>query len=289
MRLLGVIFLVGILFLSTLHPLLAAREDGGEEKKEGEAAEGKEAKEGGKEAKEGEEKADKKGKKDHHKGDAAAAAAAAGATGVATGVKTVTDPTVELPIQLQRAEDLLAKMTTELGNTKSWAKSVHDLIQNYQFKYTKSLVDIKAQEKKIERLRKLVSVIKKANLRNVFQQSLSKATAELDELSVRDGAKSKYEPVVDKIAALRKDLSKLHDEKVDKVAKHAADEIDDAVATTIPPNSNDALKAMLTNADGSTNKQPDGAVKKEKGKKKDGKTKKGGKAAPAAPAAPAKK
>jgi len=61
----------------------------------------------------------------------------------------------ELDAKLARASDLLNKMQTDVTTEKDWAKSVHDIIENYQFKYSKSLSDIAEREKRVAKLKEV--------------------------------------------------------------------------------------------------------------------------------------
>jgi len=71
------------------------------------------------------------------------------------------DPRVEsLVAALSKSEKLLAKMTRDLDAETLWTKNVYDIIQNYEYKYLKTLKDIKVRGKKIQQLAKLVDSLK---------------------------------------------------------------------------------------------------------------------------------
>jgi len=138
-------------------------------------------------------------------------------------------------------------MQTDVASAREWARTVYDVIQNYQFKYTKTLNDIRHREKKIERLRNLVELMKSAHLHTIVESDLLKAAQELDELSARDtsGDSSKYDTAKSEINTVEDTLSEMNKAKVSSVSNDAALKIHEALTTELPPPSNDGLKNLL--------------------------------------------
>jgi len=212
---------------------------------------------------------------------AAAPAAAAGAAAVpgAPGAPALTDPAAadaqiaglavkpsdafdagalqplpfgqELDAKLSRASDLLNKMETDVSTEKDWAKSVHDIIENYQFKYSKSLSDIAEREKRVAKLKEVKDQITQARLHTGVEEDMDKATKDLDDLTSRLGADAPaskdYSDLKNKVSKIKKKLDALSPNRAAN-AKDADQKIDDAVAPLIPPASTDALTPLVNGA-----------------------------------------
>lgn len=90
---------------------------------------------------------------------------------------------LDIDRRIKQAEDLLNRMVWQLNRETSWANSVHDIIQNYQYKYTKVhgflacaslchlavqvLSNIKKHSTSTQKMRDLVGALKKARLHEV--------------------------------------------------------------------------------------------------------------------------
>jgi len=68
---------------------------------------------------------------------------------------------LDLDRRIKQTEDLLNRMVWQLNRETSWANSVHDIIQNYQYKYTKVLSGIKKHTERTSQMRSLLSQLKK--------------------------------------------------------------------------------------------------------------------------------
>jgi hypothetical protein len=158
----------------------------------------------------------------------------------------------DLDAKLARANELLAKMQSDVSTEKDWAKSVHDIIENYQFKYSKSLADIAEREKRVAKLKQVQDQLSQARLHTGVEDAMDKATKDLDEITSRLGPDADttkdYTSVKNKITKLKKKLDQLAPTRASN-ALNADAKIDDAVAASIPPASTDALAPLVTSAD----------------------------------------
>jgi len=156
-----------------------------------------------------------------------------------------------LDTKLSRASDLLNKMETDVTTEKDWAKSVHDIIENYQFKYSKSLSDIAEREKRVAKLKEVKDQITQARLHTGVEEDMDKATKDLDDLTSRLGADAPaskdYSDLKNKVTKIKKKLDALSPNRAAN-AKDADQKIDDAVAPLIPPASTDALAPLVNGA-----------------------------------------
>jgi len=157
----------------------------------------------------------------------------------------------ELDSKLSRASDLLNKMETDVSTEKDWAKGIHDVIENYQFKYSKSLSDIAEREKRVAKLKEVKDQITQARLHTGVEEDMDKATKDLDDLTSRLGADAPaskdYSELKNKVTKIKKKLDALSPNRAAN-AKDADQKIDDAVAPLIPPASTDALTPLVNGA-----------------------------------------
>jgi len=157
----------------------------------------------------------------------------------------------ELDTKIARAGDLLNKMQSDVSTEKDWAKSVHDIIENYQFKYSKSLSDIAEREKRVTKLKVVKDQLTQARLHTGIEEDMDAATKNLDDLTSRLGpdapATKDYGDLKNKVTKLKKKLDALSPNRAAN-AKDADQKIDDAVAPTVPPASNDALAPLVNGA-----------------------------------------
>jgi len=99
------------------------------------------------------------------------------------GTASLSTLNLDLDRRIKDTESLLNRMVWQLNRETAWANSVHDIIQNYQYKYSKVLQNIKQHGAAAAQLRELVSTLRKARLHEVLEHDLAKATDELTELS----------------------------------------------------------------------------------------------------------
>jgi len=133
-----------------------------------------------------------------------------------------------LTASLTKATTLLHKMQRDVESEKVWTKNVFDIIQNYQYKYLKTVKDVHEREQKIGKLESLVKLIKQSTLHASVQRELSKASKQLRELVTRAGGPSEvtgryYESVSERMNNLKAQLTsmprptELHSETISKM------------------------------------------------------------------------
>jgi len=201
-----------------------------------------------------------------------------------------------LDSSLKKAVALMHKMHRDVEAEKVWTKNVYDIIQNYQYKYLKTIEDVKQREKKLAKMEKLVELLKASTLHAGVEHELQKAENALSELVKRAGTKGKlYGRITRRMAKLKQALNEvqtprqLHSETTAKIKK--------ILHNDIPPVSSDALSKLVGAEDEEEEAQPAPTPKKDNKKKpapaskKDNKNKKKDKkkAAPKKAGAPAKR
>uniref|UniRef100_A0A7S0L8Y5 Uncharacterized protein n=1 Tax=Coccolithus braarudii TaxID=221442 RepID=A0A7S0L8Y5_9EUKA len=165
-------------------------------------------------------------------------------------ISAVTQDSMKLGVdkRIQQTDDLLNRMVWQLNRETSWANSVHDIIQNYQYKYTKVLSNIKKHSGSIKKMRELLTTLKKARLHEILERDLTHATKELQELAATSSETSEdegsYASLKDRAALIASDLSKMSDEKVNKALHGAQDKIKEVAEEAVPPASDDTLKGL---------------------------------------------
>jgi len=147
-----------------------------------------------------------------------------------------------LEAQISKAKNLLEKMDTELRSQKEWVQSVHEVIQNYQFKYSKALNDIRLKTKRFDRLRALLDQLKKAQQHNDVKKNLNEAKRNLDQLV---GNSPEYTDAQTTIDTISGQLSKLDTNSVGTITSDATNKIDDISSPDVPPSSDDALQGLI--------------------------------------------
>ena len=152
------------------------------------------------------------------------------------------------------AEDLLNRMVWQLNRETSWANSVHDIIQNYQYKYTKVLSNIKKHTDSTKKMRELVQALKKARLHEILQADLNKAARELTELSSASSQTSEdegsYASINDRVTLMKADLEKMSNKKVHQVVHQAQSKLKQIGQEAVPPPSEDTLKDLMQQSAG---------------------------------------
>jgi hypothetical protein len=168
----------------------------------------------------------------------------------------VTDAHATLSLDLDRrikqTEDLLNRMIWQLNRETSWANSVHDIIQNYQYKYTKVLSGIKKHTERTTQMRTLLTQLKKARLHEILESDLSRATRELTELASSSAETSadegSYASLKDRVALMKADLEKMSHAKVHKVLHNVQDSLKKQGEAAVPPPSADTLVSLMDGA-----------------------------------------
>lgn len=156
---------------------------------------------------------------------------------------------LDLAGRIKHTEDLLSRMTWQVNRETSWANSVHDIIQNYQYKYSKVLSNIKSHTDRMQKLRDLLSTMRKARLHEVLESDLAKATRELTELAASSSETSEddgsYAALKDRVALMKQDLEKMSSKKVHRVMHDVQSQLKDAQKESLPPPSGDTLGPVM--------------------------------------------
>jgi len=147
--------------------------------------------------------------------------------------------------ELAKAQQLYTTLLGQITREQDWARSVNEIIQNYQFKYSRVLKDVKTRKDKISRVRQLISLLKKAQLHKMLEGQLMKATEVLGSFS----DSSKYGGVVEKVSELRNTLNKLAPETVGGAVNSVDEKLVPIVTDVALPDSNDAVKSLLSSSD----------------------------------------
>jgi len=159
---------------------------------------------------------------------------------------------LDLDRRIKQTEDLLNRMVWQLNRETSWANSVHDIIQNYQYKYTKVLSNIKKHSERTGKMRELASALKKARLHEILEEDLAKATRELTELATASAETSEdegsYAALKDRVALMKADLEKMSHKKVNKALHKVQDALKKVGSDAIPSPSSDTLKDLLSDS-----------------------------------------
>jgi len=164
-------------------------------------------------------------------------------------LKATDSLSLDLDRRIKETEDLINRMVWQMNRETAWANSVHDIIQNYQYKYTKVLSNIKKHTASVQKMRELATSLKKARLHEILQQDLAKATDELTELASTSSETSadagSYSALKDRVALMKQDVEKMANIKVNKVLHQVQDGLKQAAQDVVPPDSADTLKGLM--------------------------------------------
>jgi len=162
--------------------------------------------------------------------------------------KTVTgkETVAELTAALAKSQSFLKKMRRDLEGEKVWTKNVYDIIQNYQYKYLKTIKDVRQRQKKVKKMAKLVQLIKQSALHAGVKRELQKASDALDELVSRapEGKSgSTYRKIAAKMAKLKKALALMP--RAEHLFTDTTEKVKDLLSADVSPESADALRELL--------------------------------------------
>jgi len=156
---------------------------------------------------------------------------------------------LDLDRRIKQTEDLLNRMVWQLNRETSWANSVHDIIQNYQYKYTKVLANIKKHSDRTAKMRQLAAALKKARLHEILEEDLAKATRELTELATSSAETSEdegsYASLKDRVSLMKADLEKMAHKKINRVLHNVQTSLKQVGAEAVPSPSLDTLTSLL--------------------------------------------
>jgi len=209
--------------------------------------------------------------------------------------KTVTgkETVAELTGALTKANGFLRKMRRDLEGEKVWTKNVYDIIQNYQYKYLKTIKDVRVREKKVKKLAKLVQLIKQSALHAGVKRELARASEALEELVSRAPAGKggrMYRRIARKMFKLKKALALMP--RAEHLFTDTSDQVKKILQSDVAPESADAIRELVAKpkkkqapapkpkpaakAAGAAAKKGKGKGKGKKGAAKAGKGKKAG-------------
>jgi len=161
---------------------------------------------------------------------------------------------LDLDRRIKQTEDLLNRMVWQLNRETAWANSVHDIIQNYQYKYTKVLGNIKKHTQRTQKMRELAAALKKARLHEILEEDLAKATRELTELATASAETSEdegsYASLKDRVSLMKADLEKMSHKKVNRALHRVQDALKKVGADAIPSPSSDTLVDLINESSG---------------------------------------
>jgi len=148
---------------------------------------------------------------------------------------------------LTKATTLLRKMQRDVESEKVWTKNVYDIIQNYQYKYLKTVRDVKERETKIAKLENLVKMIKQSTLHASVQRELTKASKQLKELVTRSGGDTElmgryYKSVNDRMTNLKNQLREMP--RPTELYSETTAKMKSIMKNRIPPKTADAIKEL---------------------------------------------
>jgi len=159
---------------------------------------------------------------------------------------------LDLDKRIKQTEDLLNRMVWQLNRETAWANSVHDIIQNYQYKYTKVLSNIKKHSDRVGKMRELATALKRARLHEILEHDLSKATRELTELATSSAETSEdegsYAALKDRVALMKADLEKMSKKKVNKALQKVQQQLKQVGKDAVPAASTDTLTNLISEA-----------------------------------------
>jgi len=124
-----------------------------------------------------------------------------------------------------------------------WTKNVYDIIQNYQYKYLKTVQDVKTREAKINKMERLVNALKQSTLHSAVEKELndaSKALAELVNRAGADGATGAvYSKVTARMAKLKHALKTMPRPR--ELYSDTTSKMQNILRTDLPPTTGDAV------------------------------------------------
>jgi len=180
----------------------------------------------------------------------------------------------KLHTALGKATTLMQKMQRDTEAEKVWTKNVYDIIQNYQYKYLKTIEDVRQRERKVLKMERLVKLLKKSALHAGVEAELGKADKALNELVSRAGEYSpQYTRIRRRMTKLKEALKniraprQLHSETTQRMRK--------ILRGSIPPSSSDALRNLIGGAQARPKPPAKAAAKKKAVKAKAAKKGKG--------------
>jgi len=147
---------------------------------------------------------------------------------------------------LKKAALLLQKMKRDVEGEKVWTKNVYDIIQNYQYKYLKTVQDVKTREEKIKKMERLVNALKQSTLHSAVEKELNNASKALAELVNRAGADAAtgavYSKVTARMAKLKHALKTMPRPR--ELYSDTTSKMQSILSSDLPPTTGDAVAQL---------------------------------------------
>jgi len=158
----------------------------------------------------------------------------------------------QLTAALTKATTLFDKMRRDVESEKVWTKNVYDIIQNYQYKYVKTVKDVREREQKVAKLEALIKSIKQSTLRASVQRELTKASKAISELVTRSGGSTDeagryYQTLNEKVNRLKSQLKALP--PTSELYSETTNKMKAIMRNRVPPQTADALKQLTADED----------------------------------------
>jgi len=150
----------------------------------------------------------------------------------------------QLQKSLHKATTLMEKMHRDLEAEKVWTKNVYDIIQNYQYKYLKTIEDVRMREKKLTKMERLVELLKRSTLHAGVETELSRAAKALNELVTRSGPTgAAYTRISRRMTKLKEALKEV--QRPRQLHSETTAHIKKILRNAVPPHSSDALSNLV--------------------------------------------
>lgn len=150
----------------------------------------------------------------------------------------------QLTESLKKASALLSKMKRDVEAEKVWTKNVYDIIQNYQYKYLKTVKDVKMRDAKVAKMEKLVALLKQSTLHSAVERELSKASKALGELVTRAGNNGvTYTKITARMNKLKTALKTMPRPR--ELYSETSSKMQSVLRSDLPPSTSDALENLV--------------------------------------------
>jgi len=136
-------------------------------------------------------------------------------------------------------------MKRDVEGEKVWTKNVYDIIQNYQYKYQKTVEDVKMRERKISKMERLVSLLKQSTLHSAVEKELNKASKALSELVQRSdpaSGQTLYGKVTARMQKLKNALRTMPRPR--ELYSDTQRKMQDILRSDLPPSTGDTLGSL---------------------------------------------
>lgn len=151
---------------------------------------------------------------------------------------------LELDSQLARASSLVNTFTEQIAQEQTFARHVYEVIQDYQFKYSKLLEDVDIKKDKLTRLSGLLKRLKQAKAHQLVEKSLGTAAEQLSILGEDPQVSPEYKKLLEAIGGAKSDIASLSAQSVSQALRGTEEQIVETVLSNPLPPLNDALSSL---------------------------------------------